>query len=138
MGTIGVAPSRRRRQEILLREEELRRRGGAVLGPDSQDAVPASENGGNMDIKQLTSGGRLMLPVFTEGALFSAGDAHFAQGDSEACGTAIEMDATLHARFQVRKGEAARRNLGFPIFERDDYFISPDMAVPRRFIAATG
>ena len=152
MGTIGVAPSRRLRQEILLREEELRRRGGAVLGPEPNGAVPASEpvaseglrtvppreNGGNLDIKQLTAGTRLLLPVFTEQALFSAGDAHFAQGDSECCGTAIEMDCTLHVSFQVRKGEATRRNLRFPIFERDDYFISPEMAAPRRFRAVTG
>lgn len=152
MGTIGVAPSRRLRQEILLREEELRLRGGAVLGPEPADAVPAyeplaseglrtvppREHGGNMDIKQLTAGTRLLLPVFTEGALFSAGDAHFAQGDSECCGTAIEMDCTFHVNFQVRKGEAERRNIRFPIFERDDYFTSPEMAAPRRFVATTG
>ena len=152
MGTIGVAPSRKLRQEILLREEELRLRGGMVLGPNPTDAVPAGEplaseglrtvppreNGGNVDIKQLTAGTRLYLPVFTEGALFSAGDAHFAQGDSECCGTAVEMDCTFHVSFQVRKGEAARRNLRFPTFERDDYYMSPEMAVPRRFQAVTG
>jgi formamidase len=152
MGTIGIAPSRGLRQEILLREDELRRRGGAVLGPEPSGAVPATEplaseglrtvppreNGGNLDIKQLTAGTRLLLPVFTEGALFSAGDAHYAQGDSECCGTAIEMDCTLHVSFQVRKGEAARRNLRFPMFERDDYFTSPEMAAPRRFLATTG
>ena len=152
MGTIGIAPSRSLRQEILLREDELRRRGGAVLGPEPSGAVPATEpvaseglrtvppreNGGNLDIKQLTAGTRLLLPVFAEGALFSAGDAHYAQGDSECCGTAIEMDCTLHVSFQVRKGEAARRNLRFPMFERDDYFISPEMAAPRRFLATTG
>ena len=152
MGTIGLAPSRILRQEILLREEELRLRGGMVLGPNPQDAVPAweplaseglrtvppRENGGNVDIKQLTAGTRLLLPVFTEGALFSAGDAHFAQGDSECCGTAIEMDCTLHVNFRVRKGEATRRNIRFPIFERDDYFMSPQMAVPQRFQAVTG
>ena len=152
MGTIGVAPSRTLRQEILLREDELRRRGGMVLGPDPTGAVPSwepvasealrtvppRENGGNVDIKQLTAGTRLMLPVFTDGALFSAGDAHYAQGDSECCGTAIEMDCTLHATFKVRKGEADRRGLRFPIFERDDYFISPEMAAPRRFVACMG
>ena len=152
MGTIGVAPSRRLRQEILLREDELRRRGGAVLGPEPRGAVPAweplaseglrtippRENGGNLDIKQLTAGTRLLLPVFTEGALFSAGDAHFAQGDSECCGTAIEMDCTLHVEFQVLKGQAAQRNLRFPIFQRDDYFTTPEMAAPRRFLAAIG
>jgi formamidase len=91
-----------------------------------------------MDIKQLTAGTRLMLPVFTDGALFSAGDAHYAQGDSECCGTAIEMDCTLHVSFRPLKGEATRRNINFPIFERDEYFTSPEMAAPRRFIAATG
>ena len=142
MGTIGVAPSRALRQEILLREDELLRRGGAVVGPTPQGAVPAQEpfaseglrtippreHGGNVDIKQLTAGTRLMLPVFTEGALFSAGDAHYAQGDSECCGTAIEMDCTLHVSFKVRKGEATSRGINFPYFERDDYFTSPEMA----------
>ena len=79
-----------------------------------------------------------MLPVFTEGALFSAGDAHYAQGDSECCGTAIEMDCTLHVSFRVRKGEADDRGINFPYFERDDYFTSPEMAAPRRFLASTG
>ena len=152
MGTIGVAPSRALRQEILLREDELLRRGGMVVGPTPGGAVPAQEpfaseglrtippreHGGNVDIKQLTAGTRLMLPVFTEGALFSAGDAHYAQGDSECCGTAIEMDCTLHVSFRVRKGEAASRRINFPYFERDDYFTSPEMAAPRRFIASTG
>jgi len=152
MGTIGVAPSRELRREIYLREDQLLQRGGAVLGPEPKDAVPAHEpiasealrtippreHGGNLDIKQLTAGTRLLLPVFTPGALFSAGDAHFAQGDSECCGTAVEMDCTLHVNFQVRKGEATRRNLRFPIFERDDYFTTPEMAVPQRFIASTG
>ena len=152
MGTIGVAPSRALRQEILLREDELLRRGGMVVGPTPAGAVPAHEpfateglrtippreNGGNVDIKQLTGGTRLFLPVFTEGALFSAGDAHYAQGDSECCGTAVEMDCTLHVSFQVRKGEAASRGINFPYFERDDYFTAPEMAAPRRFIAATG
>ena len=152
MGTIGVAPSRALRQEILLREDELLRRGGMVVGPTPEGAVPAQEpfaseglrtippreHGGNMDIKQLTAGTRLMLPVFTEGALFSAGDAHYAQGDSECCGTAVEMDCTLHVSFRPLKGEAESRGIRFPIFERDEYFTSPEMAAPKRFIATTG
>ena len=152
MGTIGVAPSRELRQEIQLREDELLRRGGMVLGPEPVDAVPGTEplaseglrtvppreHGGNIDIKQLSAGARLFLPVFTEGALFSAGDAHFAQGDAECCGTAIEMDSTLHVNFRVLKGEATRRNLRFPLFERDEYYANPEMAAPRRFLACTG
>ena len=152
MGTIGVAPSRSLMEEVTIREQRLLNAAGAVLPPDPRAAVPATEpiaseglrtvppreNGGNMDIKQLTAGVKLYLPVFTEGALFSAGDAHFAQGDSECCGTAVEMACTLHVSFQLHKGEAERRQIRFPIFERDDYFTSPDMALPRRFIAAVG
>jgi formamidase len=152
MGVMGVAPSRLLRQRILLREEELRRRGGFVLPPEPRGAVPPSEpfaseglrtippreNGGNMDTKQMTAGVRLLLPVFVEGALFSAGDAHFAQGDGESCGTAIEMSATLHVSFKVRKGEARERGIRMPMFERDEYFTRPEMAAPRRFLATTG
>jgi acetamidase/formamidase len=59
--------------------------------------------GGNSDVRQLVKGARLQLPVYVEGAKFSAGDGHMAQGDGEITGTAIEtlMSATL--RFSVIK-----------------------------------
>ena len=59
--------------------------------------------GGNTDVRQLVKGTRLQLPVYVEGAKFSAGDGHMAQGDGEITGTAIEtlMSATL--RFSVIK-----------------------------------
>lgn len=46
--------------------------------------------GGNLDNKELVGGTTLYLPVFVEGALFSCGDGHGAQGDGEVCITAIE------------------------------------------------
>jgi acetamidase/formamidase len=54
-------------------------------------------------VRQLVKGSRLQLPVYVEGAKFSAGDGHMAQGDGEITGTAIEtlMAATL--RFSVIK-----------------------------------
>ncbi|MCW2526709.1 MAG: hypothetical protein JWM76_1569 [Pseudonocardiales bacterium] len=60
-------------------------------------------NGGNTDVRQLVKGTRLQLPVYVEGARFSAGDGHMAQGDGEITGTAVEtlMSATL--RFSVIK-----------------------------------
>jgi acetamidase/formamidase len=60
--------------------------------------------GGNMDVRELCSGATLYLPVLNRGALFSAGDAHAAQGDGEVCINGIEcpVDATL--RFQLHKG----------------------------------
>ena len=59
--------------------------------------------GGNIDVRQIVAGSRLQLPVYVEGAKFSAGDGHMAQGDGEISGTAIEtlMSATL--RFSVIK-----------------------------------
>jgi formamidase len=152
MGVMGVAPSRQLLAQLVAREDELLRRGGAVLPPNAQGAVPATEpiasaalrtippreTGGNFDIKQLTAGTTLLLPVYTAGALFSSGDAHFAQGDGESCGTAVEMGATLTVRFGLRKGVAAQRQIRRPQYERHDYYADPRFAVPRRFFATTG
>jgi formamidase len=100
--------------------------------------IPPREQAGNVDIKQLTAGTRLFIPVGTPGALFSAGDAHFAQGDCETCGTAIEMSATLRVRFDVHSGAARDRGISTPQFARTDYWVAPEYATPRRFYATTG
>ena len=57
-----------------------------------------------MDVRQLTVGSTLALPVLVPGALFSVGDVHAAQGDGEVAGTAIEMDSTVTLRFGLDKG----------------------------------
>lgn len=59
--------------------------------------------GGNMDNKDLVSGTTLYLPVFNEGALFSAGDGHAVQGDGEVCITALETALAGTFRLTVRK-----------------------------------
>ena len=152
MGTIGLAPSREQLGDIAAREQDLIDRGGFALPPDPTDAVPSEaaiaqealrtipprENAGNVDIKQLSAGTRLLMPVWTEGGLFSVGDAHFAQGDCETCGTAIEMSATLRVRFGLRKGQARERGIRDLQFERDDYVVPPEYQAPRRFFATTG
>ncbi len=152
VGVIGVAPSTALRETVQRREANLAGRGGIALPPEPQGAVPAvepiasealrtippRENGGNMDIKQLSKGARLLLPVFVDGALFSVGDAHFAQGDGEACGTAIEMAGAILVRFSLHKGEARRRGIRFPRFARDGYYFPPALAAPKRFLATTG
>jgi len=74
--------------------------------------VPPRRVGGNMDIRDLSAGTELYLPVEVAGALFSVGDIHAAQGDGEVCGTAIEAPAVISARFELVKGE----NLAFPRF----------------------
>jgi formamidase len=152
MGVIGVAPSRALLETVSAREAELAGRDGAVvLLPDPTGAVPADpaiaaealrtipprEFGGNADIKQLTAGTRLLLPVFVNGALFSAGDAHFAQGDGESCGTAIEMSATLRVRLDLRKSQAAERGIGTMCWERDDPGPA-ESTPPGRYFATTG
>ena len=151
-GTIGVAPSRALMQTIAKREKELLDRGGFVLPPEPADAVPSDsrlaaealrtvpprETAGNVDIKNLCAGTSMLIPVQVEGALFSVGDAHFAQGDGEICGTAIEMQSVFHAQFSLRKGEAARRKTRDVAYFRDTYAQAPELAVPRRYYATTG
>ena len=84
MGLLGVAP---------LRKGMYR-----TLPPNVSGAM-----GGNADIRQLVKGARIQLPVYAEGARFSAGDGHMAQGDGEVCVTAIETLMAVTLRFQVIK-----------------------------------
>ena len=136
-------------EEWTRREADLVRRGGIASLPDPEDAVPwgrpvadhglrtipPRENCGNVDAKQLTKGSRLLIPVSVDGALYSVGDGHFGQGDSECCITAIEMGATAAVRFSIHQGEAARRGIRFPRFAHPDYFAAPEWAAPRNFMA---
>ncbi|MBM3504536.1 MAG: acetamidase [Alphaproteobacteria bacterium] len=81
-GTIGVAPAE----------------------PGLHSIVPPRRVGGNMDIRDLSAGVELYLPIEVEGALFSVGDTHAAQGDGEVCGTAIESPMTAVLTLDVIKG----------------------------------
>jgi acetamidase/formamidase len=82
MGTMGVCPA----------------------GASAQAVMPPGRFGGNMDTRQLTRGTTLYLPIEVEGALFSCGDAHAAQGDGEVCQTAIECPMFASLRFTLHKG----------------------------------
>ena len=77
--------------------------GVALAEPGLHSIVPPRQNGGNMDIRHLTQGVKLYLPVLVEGALFSVGDTHAAQGDGEVCGTAIEAPTTISLRIRLLK-----------------------------------
>jgi len=81
-GVMGVAPAE---------EGEFRTRPPGIFG-------------GNIDVRELSKGATLYLPVLNEGALFSAGDAHAAQGDGEVCINGIECPADVTLRFQLHKG----------------------------------
>src|SRR6201988_2039403 len=86
MGVSGVAPSAEKLAEWTAREQRVIDRGGLAFPPDPVGAVPTGpcglaglrtlpprENGGNFDVKQLTRGAKLYLPVFQPGGLFSTG-----------------------------------------------------------------
>ena len=67
------------------------------------DVMPPGRHGGNMDIRHLTKGSRVELPVWVDGALFSTGDVHAAMGDGEVCVTAIECAGHATMRFGLVK-----------------------------------
>ena len=87
-GTIGVAPAE----------------------PGRHSIIPPRRVGGNMDVRDIAEGTELYLPIEVEGALFSVGDMHAAQGDGEVCGTAIETAMDIALKFELVKGA----NLKFP------------------------
>jgi acetamidase/formamidase len=83
VGTLGVAPDREVATSI-----------------DGQ-----GEWGGNLDVRDVCPGNRILLPVFHPGALFSLGDVHASQGDTEFTGTAAETQATVRLRLDLIKGK---------------------------------
>lgn len=78
--------------------------------PDELSSFPPHRGGGNIDTRHLTVGSTLWLPVWCEGALFSCGDPHGAQGDGEVCLAALECDmrATLRLGIERRTISAPR------------------------------
>ena len=85
-GTIGVAPA----------------------APGLHSIIPPRNVGGNMDIRDIVEGVELYLPVEVDGAIFSVGDTHAAQGDGEVCGTAIESPIDVALKFELVKGAKLR------------------------------
>ena len=121
-GVVTTLPDERLHADILERETELLEEGGFVLPPDPTEAKPAElcgaegskpteclrtvpprENGGNMDIRYLTTGSTLYLPCLVDGCGLAVGDFHYAQGDGEVSGTAIEMGGRLTVTARVVK-----------------------------------
>jgi acetamidase/formamidase len=86
--------------------------GVALAEPGLHSIVPPRRVGGNMDVRDLSRGTELFLPVEVPGALFSVGDTHAAQGDGEVCGTAIESPMRVALQFDVIK----QMPLSFPRF----------------------
>ncbi len=70
--------------------------------PGVHSTIPPRRCGGNIDCKELVAGATLFLPIPLDGALFSAGDGHAAQGDGEVSGTAIEAPVQARLTLDVR------------------------------------
>ncbi|XP_057718451.1 uncharacterized protein LOC130932991 [Arachis stenosperma] len=75
------------------------------IAKEAARTIPGRENGGNCDIKNLSRGSKIYLPVFVEGANLSTGDMHFSQGDGEIsfCG-AMEMSGFLELKCEIIRG----------------------------------
>jgi acetamidase/formamidase len=110
--------------------------GVALNTSDKVNSVPPTAGGGNLDIRDLTVGSRLYLPVFVPGAKFFVGDPHYRQGDGEVALTALE--APLRGTFRLtllKKGSAAipgnRGTLDMPFGETADFWmpvgLNPDL-----------
>ena len=98
---------------------------GKLKGEEAEDAaqeaartVPPRENGGNVDIKDLSLGSRAYFPVFVEGGKLSMGDIHFSQGDGEItfCG-GIEMPGYIDVRLDIVKDGMEKFGVSHPLFE---------------------
>lgn len=151
-GVMMTLPSAEQQEQILDREQRLEDAGGAVFVPDPEGAEPASlcgeegtksgdclrtipprENGGNMDIRYLQTGVTVYLPCNIDGCGLAIGDFHYAQGDGEVSGTAIEMDADITVTTRIVKNG--------PDLSQGPHFEGPAslLAIPSlRFYATTG
>ncbi|PSP38218.1 acetamidase [Halobacteriales archaeon QH_7_65_31] len=91
--------------------------GVVPVEPGPHSTIPPRSVGGNLDIKHLTAGSTLYLPVEVAGGLFSVGDLHAAQGDGEVCITAIEIPGTATVRLRL-----AERDVSGPEIETSGPF----------------
>ena len=151
-GIVTVLPGPEQLEAMLSREAELVALGGAgfpphplhaspaeICGPNGSHAneclrtLPPREHGGNLDIRYLQVGVTIYLPCYIDGCGLAIGDPHFAQGDGEVSGTAIEMDADFTVTTRVIKNG--------PELTRGPHFEGPArvLDIPsRRFYATTG
>ena len=72
------------------------------------NTIPPRENGGNVDVRDLTIGSTFWLPVLAKGALFSTGDCHASQGQGEISGTGIESPMTVTMKFNLVRNSPIR------------------------------
>jgi acetamidase/formamidase len=103
--------------------------GVAPKNRGSFDVAPPGKHAGNLDIRHLTKGSSVTMPVWVPGALFSTGDIHASMGDGEVCLCAIECPGTAKLRFSIQKDT----ELPWP-----RYTTPGDKQPKRGYFAATG
>jgi len=152
-GVVTVLPGPEEARRMLEREQQLFEAGGRFWKPEGVNALPVEtcgpegshareclrtlpprEHGGNMDIRYIGRGATVFLPCYVDGCGLAVGDLHFAQGDGEVAGTAIEMDATVTLTTRVIRGDPRS-------FARGPHYEGPAtlLDIPsRRFYATTG
>jgi formamidase len=151
-GVVTTLPGEKLLADVLARETQLLESGGAVMNPDPDEAKPAAlcgpegtkapeclrtipprEHGGNMDIRYITTGTTVYLPCFIDGCGLAVGDFHFAQGDGEVAGTAIEMGGRMTVTARIVEDP--------PDLSRGPHYEGPAsvLRIPsERFYAVTG
>jgi formamidase len=151
-GVVTTLPGHKLLADVLARETELLELGGAVMNPDPDEAEPATlcgvegtksaeclrtipprEHGGNMDIRYITTGTTVYLPCFVDGCGLAVGDFHYAQGDGEVAGTAIEMGGRMTVTTRIVENA--------PDLSRGPHYEGPAsvLRIPsKRFYAVTG
>lgn len=82
--------------------------GVAPAAPGPHASITPTLAGGNIDVRYLSAGSSIYLPVFNEGALLSGGDGHALQGEGEISGTAIEAPMIATLRVSVLKNQSLR------------------------------
>jgi acetamidase/formamidase len=90
-------------------------------------SIQPREHGGNIDNKEIGEGATLYLPVWADGALFSAGDGHGVQGDGEVCVNALEICLTGTFTLTLHKRTGTPPLLAYPRAETATHFISMGM-----------
>jgi acetamidase/formamidase len=102
--------------------------GLAPASPARTNSIPPDIYGGNLDIRYLTAGSTLYLPVQTAGAKLFVSDPHFAQGNGEVALTAVEGSLRATLRVTVLKfgqpGYPSARRITSPFAETPDYWIA--------------
>jgi acetamidase/formamidase len=108
---------------------------------DIVDSIPPSYTGGNIDNWRIGKGGTMFYPVAVDGALFSVGDPHAGQGDSELCGTAIECSLTGTVQLILHKAKdvvgTPLEALKYPLLETQTEFLVHGFSYPN-YLAELG